>query len=104
MLSIYSACHRSAGSDMVARAGDERFFETTRGRIVALLRRAAMTVEELAAELDLTDNAVRGHIDALVADGTVAVRGVRRSGTVGKPATEYEIAEAAEPSFSNAYV
>ena len=37
----------------------QRFFASTRGRIVALLRRESRTVDELAQALDLTDNAVR---------------------------------------------
>jgi predicted ArsR family transcriptional regulator len=89
---------------MVARAGDNRFFESTRGQIVALLRARPCTVDELARELGLTDNAVRLHLGTLERDGVVTTRGVRRDGTVGKPATEYEITEAAEPSFSNAYI
>jgi predicted ArsR family transcriptional regulator len=83
---------------------DNRFFESTRGRIVTLLRRAPSTVEELAAELELTDNAVRLHLGTLERDGIVYAKGVRRGGGVGKPATEYEIAAAAEPSFSEAYI
>jgi predicted ArsR family transcriptional regulator len=89
---------------MVARAGDNRFFESTRGQIVALLRQSAKTVDELARELDLTDNAVRLHLGTLERDGLVAAKGVRREGGVGKPATEYEIAVEAEPSFSKAYI
>jgi predicted ArsR family transcriptional regulator len=83
---------------------DARFHDSTRGKIVGLLRRAPRTVEELAAELDLTDNAVRLHLGTLERDGIVAARGVRRGGGVGKPATEYEIAAAAEPGFSEAYI
>ncbi|HET9426439.1 MAG TPA: ArsR family transcriptional regulator [Gemmatimonadaceae bacterium] len=83
---------------------DNRFFESTRGRIVTLLRRGPRTVEELAGDLELTDNAVRLHLGTLERDGIVQAKGVRRSGSVGKPATEYEIAAAAEPSFSEAYI
>lgn len=89
---------------MVAPAWNDRFFESTRGRIVALLRRESQTVDELAAALDLTDNAVRLHLGTLERDGVVRAAGVRRDGSVGKPATLYEIAPAAEPSFSNAYL
>src|SRR6266511_1432631 len=39
----------------------ERFFESTRGRIVSLLRGKTRTVNELAEELEMTDNAVRAH-------------------------------------------
>jgi predicted ArsR family transcriptional regulator len=83
---------------------DPRFAESTRGRIVALLRREPRTVEELAAQLELTDNAVRLHLGTLERDGIVVQKGVRRGGGVGKPATEYEVATAAEPSFSEAYI
>jgi len=83
---------------------DSRFHDSTRGKIVALLRRGARTVEELARELALTDNAVRLHLGTLERDGVVAAKGVRRGGGVGKPATEYEIAAAAEPGFSQAYI
>lgn len=79
------------------------FGETTRGRIVALLRRGARSVEDLAAELGLTDNAVRAQLATLQRDGVVAAVGVRREGTVGKPATEYGIAPGAGTIFSSAY-
>ena len=48
---------------------DQRFFSTTRGRVVQLLRRASRTVEELARALELTDNAVRAHLATLERDG-----------------------------------
>lgn len=83
---------------------DARFHDSTRGKIVALLRRGPATVEELAGALELTDNAVRLHLGTLERDGVVVQKGVRRGGGVGKPATEYEIAAAAEPSFSEAYI
>lgn len=79
------------------------FGGTTRGRIVALLRRGARSVEDLAAELDLTDNAVRAQLVTLQRDGVVASVGIRREGTVGKPATEYGIAPDAGTLFSSAY-
>ncbi|MDQ6830388.1 MAG: ArsR family transcriptional regulator [Gemmatimonadota bacterium] len=79
------------------------FADTTRGKIVGLLRRGRKSVEELAAALGLTDNAVRAQLTALEHEGIVGAAGVRRSGTVGKPATEYEIAPGAEVVFSTAY-
>jgi predicted ArsR family transcriptional regulator len=48
---------------------NQRFFASTRGRIVTLLRRSSHTVEELAQALDLTDNAVRAHLATLERDG-----------------------------------
>jgi predicted ArsR family transcriptional regulator len=86
------------------RRTDARFADSTRGRIVGLLRRGPKTVEELAGALELTDNAVRLHLGTLERDGIVVTRGVRREGSVGKPATEYEIALEAEPDFSDAYI
>lgn len=83
---------------------DSRFHDSTRGKIVALLRRGPRTVEELAGELSLTDNAVRLHLGTLERDGVVVAKGVRRGGGVGKPATEYEISAEAEPGFSEAYI
>jgi len=75
----------------------------TRGRIIALLRRGASTVEELAAELGVTDNAVRTHLQLLEREGVVIATGSRRGPGAGKPAVTYEIAAAAESSLSSAY-
>jgi predicted ArsR family transcriptional regulator len=82
---------------------NKRFLETTRGQIVALLRRSARTVEELARSLELTDNAVRAHLATLERDGLVRPIGVRRGTGAGKPATLYELHPDAEPLFSRAY-
>jgi predicted ArsR family transcriptional regulator len=82
---------------------ERHFGKSTRGRVVALLRRDARTVEELAAELGLTDNAVRAQLATLERDGVVAAAGIRREGTVGKPATLYAIAPESDTLFSAAY-
>ena len=82
---------------------DRHFGGSTRGRVVALLRRGAHTVEELAAKLELTDNAVRAQLATLERDGVVVAAGIRREGTVGKPATIYSIAPASDTLFSSAY-
>lgn len=81
-----------------------RFLESTRGRIVDLLRRRNRTVDELARELGVTDNAVRLQLSLLERDGMVRAAGVRRDGGVGKPATFYEIVPSAEAVFSHAYL
>ena len=82
----------------------ERIQETTRGRVLALLRRGEMTADDLAAALGLTDNAVRAHLATLERDGFVQAQGERRDGRVGKPATLYQISPEAEPFFSKAYL
>ena len=84
---------------------DQKFLESTRGRIVTLIRRASRTVEDLAGELDLTDNGVRAHLAVLERDGLVRQRGlVRRGGSGGgKPAYVYELTPQAEDLFPKAY-
>ena len=83
---------------------DERFFETTRGQIVTLLRRSGRTVEELARSQGLTDNGVRAHLAVLERDGIVRQRGsVRRGNGGGKPAYVYELTPEAEDLFPKAY-
>jgi len=80
---------------------NQRFLESTRGRIVTLLRRNNHTVEELAQELALTDNAVRAHLATLERDGIVQQRGVRRGS--GKPSYVYDLTPEAEYLFPKAY-
>ena len=87
---------------MAAMRWDETFAETTKGRILAILRRGASTVDALAARLGVTDNAVRAHIGALQRDGVVHQRGVRPTG--GKPAYLYEVTSDAERLFTKAYI
>jgi predicted ArsR family transcriptional regulator len=83
---------------------NERFFESTRGQVVTLLRRSDHTVEELAQALGLTDNGVRAHLAVLERDGIVRQRGsVRRSSGGGKPAYVYELTQEAEDLFPKAY-
>ena len=80
---------------------NQRFFSSTRGRILTLLRREKRTVEDLAGELTLTDNAVRAHLATLERDGFVRQQGARRG--AGKPAFEYELAPEAENLFPKSY-
>ena len=82
---------------------DRRFQESTRGRIVGLLRGGARTVDELAEALGLTDNAVRPHLLGLERDGMVVSAGARRGPGAGKPAVLYELHADAETALSRAY-
>ncbi len=79
----------------------QRFFATTRGRVVSLLRRGTHTVGDLAQALHLTDNALRGHLVTLERDGLVERRGVQRG--VGKPAALYGLSPEAEALFPQSY-
>jgi predicted ArsR family transcriptional regulator len=89
----------------VSTGWDRRFFESTRGQIVTLLRRSKSTVEDLARALDLTDNGVRAHLAVLERDGIVRQRGsVRRTSSGGgKPAYVYELTQEGEDLFPKAY-
>lgn len=83
---------------------DHKFFESTRGRIVILLRRAGRTVEELAQELGMTNNGVRAHLATLERDGMVRQRGTtKRESGGGKPAYVYRLTPEAEGMFPKAY-
>lgn len=88
---------------MVQAGYSQRLLETTRGRILSLLRCEPRTVEEMATALGLTDNAVRAHLATLERDGLVRAAGVRRGPGAGKPATIYELPPEAEVGFSRAY-
>ena len=80
---------------------DERFFDSTRGRVVGLLRGKSGTVTELAEQLGLTDNAVRAHLLSLERDGLVRQSGVQRGAR--KPHFSYELTPEAERLFPKAY-
>ncbi len=80
---------------------DERFFESTRGRIVSLLRGGTGTVSELAEKLELTDNAIRAQLLTLERDGLVRQSGVQRGAR--KPHFSYELTPDAERLFPKAY-
>ena len=80
---------------------DKRFFGSTRGRLVTLLRGTTKTVNELAAELELTDNAVRAHLLSLERDGLIRQSGIQRGKR--KPHFAYELTDEAEHLFPKAY-
>src|SRR5713226_6071569 len=79
----------------------KRFLESTRGRIVSLLRGESLTVNELLEKLQLTDNAVRAQLLALERDGLVKQSGVRRG--FRKPHFAYRLTHDAEQLFPKAY-
>jgi len=80
---------------------DSRFFESTRGKIVAELRTGSKTVNDLAAALSLTDNAIRANLLSLERD-----RLVEQAGTVKghrKPHFAYSLTDEARHLFPKAY-
>ena len=86
---------------MKSSAWRERLLETTRGRVLALLQTRNRTVNELAHEIQLTDNAVRAQLISLERDGFV--RRVGREAGVRKPHVIYGITQEAEHVFPKAY-
>src|SRR5438552_10682885 len=79
----------------------ERFSNTTRGRLVALLRRGPHTADELTKALGVSDSAIRVHLTSLERDGLVQRNGLRRGAS--KPAYAYELTPEAERLFPKAY-
>jgi len=77
-------------------------FNPTRNRLIALLRSGARTIDELAVELGVTNNAVRAQIVGLERDGIVSAQGLRRG--AGKPSTAYGLTAEFEPALSRAYI
>src|SRR5919202_927795 len=80
---------------------NKRLMDSTRGKIMVLLRAENRTVNELAAALKLTDNAVRAHLLSLERDGLVQQRGLRPGRR--KPHTTYGLSAEAEHIFPKAY-
>ena len=79
----------------------ERLFKSTRGKILDLLHARECTVNELAEELHLTDNAVRAHLASLERDRLVAQSGLKPG--IRKPHTTYALGPEAEHLFPKAY-
>ena len=80
---------------------DKRFFESTRGQIVLLLRDSNKTVNELAAALNLTDNAVRAHLLSLERDRLVMQSGLVKG--FRKPQFAYGLTDEARHLFPKSY-
>jgi predicted ArsR family transcriptional regulator len=70
---------------------------------MTLLRTRDRTIPELARELSVSTNAVRGHLAALGRDGLVAGGESRRRDSPGKPPTLYGLTPAAEELFPRGY-
>jgi predicted ArsR family transcriptional regulator len=78
-----------------------QILKSSRGQILRLLRRSPRSVNDLAAALGVTDNAVRANLARLERDGLVRQAG-RRSG-FRKPESIYDITPEAERLFAKAY-
>ena len=80
----------------------DRFFQTTRGKIVATLReRGSASAADLATLFGLSPNAVRQQLVVLERDGLVEETSVRRGPT--KPTIEFSLAPEADKLFPQHY-
>lgn len=80
----------------------DRFFQTTRGRIVEeLRRRKSASAVDLAHHFGLSPNAIRQQLVVLERDGLVVEKSVRRGPT--KPTYEFSLTGDAEKLFPQNY-
>jgi predicted ArsR family transcriptional regulator len=79
-----------------------RWLDSSRGRVVELLRAGAQTAEDIASSLGLTPSAVRAQLTAMERDG-VARRAGQRPG-VTRPSQVFELTPEIEQFLSSAYV
>lgn len=81
----------------------KQFFETSRGRIVGLLRRESLTVENIASEIGVTTSAVRSLLTAMERDGLVHRVGTRHRGAT-RPSHVFELTPEVHQLLSRAYI
>lgn len=79
----------------------QNFFDSTRGRVLDLIRQGVSTVEGLSTRLGLTDNAVRSHLATLERDRLVEQSGLEPG--LRKPHYSYRLSPEAEQLFPKAY-
>jgi len=79
-----------------------RLLAGSRGRIVAELRRAPATINELSERLGLSANALRSHLAGLERDHLVVTEPVPAAG-VGKPPLRYRLTEHVSSLTPKAY-
>ncbi len=80
----------------------QQLLDTSRGRIVTLLRTGGRTADDIATHLGLTPSAVRAQITAMERDGVVKKVGKKRGTT--RPFLVYELTAEIEQLLSKAYV
>ena len=80
----------------------QQLLDTSRGRIVTLLRPGGLTADDIAAKLKLTTSAVRAQLAGMERDGVVQRVG-QRPGTT-RPSQVFELTPEVEQLLSQAYV
>src|SRR5687767_1928714 len=80
----------------------QQLLDTGRGRIVSLLQRGPLTVDDIASKLELSASGVRAQITAMERDGVVRRRGSRAGAT--RPSRVFELTPEVEQLLSQAYL
>src|SRR5687768_9667758 len=80
----------------------KQLLDSSRGRIVTLLRSSGLTADDIASRLGLTHSAVRAQITAMERDGVVRRAG-QRPGTT-RPSHVFELTPEVEQLLSSAYI
>jgi DeoR family transcriptional regulator, suf operon transcriptional repressor len=80
----------------------QQLLDSSRGRIVNLLRTGRRTADDIATKLGLTPSAVRLQIGAMEREGVVRKVGKRRGTT--RPSVVYELTPEIDQLLSKAYV
>ena len=93
---------RTGHDNPMAEALRQQLLDTSRGRIVMLLRKGGVTADDVARELGLTPSAVRLHMTAMERDGVIRRAG-KRPGTT-RPSHVFELTPEIEHLLSKAYL
>ena len=80
----------------------KQLLDSSRGRIVTLLRRGALTADDIASQLRVTPSAIRSQITGMERDGVVRRAG-QRPGTT-RPSHVFELTPEVEQLLSSAYI
>jgi DeoR family transcriptional regulator, suf operon transcriptional repressor len=80
----------------------QQLLDTGRGRIVSLLQREPMTVDDIASKLKLSASGIRAQITGMERDGVVRRQGSRAGAT--RPSRIYELTPEVEQLLSQAYL
>lgn len=80
----------------------QQLLDTSRGRIVTLLQRGGLTVDDIASQLGLTASAVRAQLTVMERDGVVQRVG-RKPGTT-RPFQVFQLTAEVEQLLSRAYL
>lgn len=80
----------------------KQLLDSSRGRIVTLLRRGPSTADDIASTLGVTRSAIRAHITSMERDGVVRRAGQRPGAT--RPSHVFELTAEVEQLLSTAYV